>query len=262
MRLIKMNCNNCNAPLDIDLENLQAKCPYCGQKLMIDFDQLGRVLAEKEKTKRTLGKEEYQTKRAQMVYAYEAKEKDKEWKKKVIETIAVIAVCFFVFYYAPAHMFDSSKKKHNEKVAYLKQLEIEIDEAIQEDSYDIALLKANKLYCDDNWSKNETAAWDAKREAYLRLIDEKKREQDINNPDNIFMPSSSDSFNGKNYQDVVEQFESLGFTNINTQIASVKPGLFDKNDTVEHILIAGKTKFTAEDYFNKDSSITIYYYSK
>ena len=76
------------------------------------------------------------------------------------------------------------------------------------------------------------------------------------------MPASSKKYMGKKYTYVVEQFESLGFTNITTQIALDKPGIFDKNNTVEHILIGGETKFTARDYFNKDVAITVYYYSK
>lgn len=262
MQLIKMNCNNCGAQLNIDLDNLQANCPYCGQKLMMDFDQLGRVLAEKEKTKRTIEKEKHRIKREQMAYEYESHEKDKDWGKKAIEAIAVIIVCFFVFYYAPQHMFDSDERKHDEKVAYLQQLEIEIDEAIQNQDYDTAYLKANKLYCDDHWSNEETAAWDAKREAYLSLIEEKQRELDVSNPDNIFMPSTSDSLKGKNYEEVAEQLKGLGFTNISTQASAEKPGIFDKDGGVEHILIAGKTTFTTEDYFNKDSVIIIYYYDK
>lgn len=53
MRLIQMKCSNCGAPLDINLDHLQAYCPYCGQKLLIDIDKLNEIIAEKEKTKRT-----------------------------------------------------------------------------------------------------------------------------------------------------------------------------------------------------------------
>lgn len=61
MQLVKMKCNNCDAQLDVDLDNLQAYCPYCGQKLMLDFGQLAWALDEKEKTKRTVKREEQKT---------------------------------------------------------------------------------------------------------------------------------------------------------------------------------------------------------
>ena len=265
MKLIKMNCNNCGAQLDIDLDNLNAYCPYCGKKLLISIDQLGSVLAERERTKRTLGKEEYKIKREQILCDHISREEDKAWKRRVIGVIAGITgivVLFLVVYILRWFNSYSEEKKHNEQVDYLEQLETEIDEAILQEEYDTALLKANKLYGNDKLSKKETATWDAKRETYLSLIDEKKREKDINNPENIFMPASSKKYMGKKYTYVVEQFESLGFTNITTQIALDKPGIFDKNNTVEHILIGGETKFTARDYFNKDVAITVYYYSK
>ena len=65
MKLIKMQCNSCSAQLDIDLEHLQAFCPHCGQKLMMDFVLLGQVLSEKEKTKRVTKLEEELTTRSE-----------------------------------------------------------------------------------------------------------------------------------------------------------------------------------------------------
>ena len=46
-----MKCPNCNAGLEIDIEHLQAYCPYCGTKLSFDFDKLNEIMLEKEKTK-------------------------------------------------------------------------------------------------------------------------------------------------------------------------------------------------------------------
>ena len=266
MKFIKMKCNNCNAPLNVDLDNLQAYCPYCGQKLMMDFNQLAWVLAEKEKTKRAVDREAHQTARTKMAYEYESKEKDKAWKKKVVATCGTAIVCiflfFFVFYYMPEHLFDSDEKKHDQKVAYLQQLETDMEADIKSGDYDSALLKANRLYCDDHWSSEQTATWDEKRKAYISIIEDRKREKDLQDPSNIFMPASSDSFKGKKLMDVVDQLKGIGFTNITTQIASESPGLFDKQDTVEHILVGGRTAFTAEDYFNINTPIIIYFYSK
>ena len=51
MNLIKLKCASCNAPLEVDLDNLQVYCPYCGQKLMIDVQQMKDLLIEREKTR-------------------------------------------------------------------------------------------------------------------------------------------------------------------------------------------------------------------
>lgn len=269
MRLVQTTCKKCGAQLDIDLDHLQAYCPYCGVKLLMDFDKVDIVLTEKERTRRKIEHEEQETKRAKMAYEHEtakqereSRQNDKEWIKKALSTLAMVLVVLFVFFYLPSHLFDSEEKDHNDKVAYLQTLEIKIDNAIKENDYDSAILNVNKLYLDDRWSSEETAAWDAKRAAYIELITTKKLEFDRNNPDNIFMPTTSDSFSGKKYTEVVDQLTALGFTNIITQIAYEPATFFHKDGTVEHILIGGKTDFTTEDFFKKDTPIIIYYYSK
>ncbi len=262
MQLIKLRCNNCSAQLDIDLDNLQIYCPYCGQKLMIGFDQLGKVLAEKEKTKRTIEREEQQTRRVQMAYEHEARERDKERKATARGNVLPWVFLITLGLILPTLYFGSAIREHKQKVANLQEIEIEIEEAIQKQDYDLALLKANNLYLDDQYSSEETATWDAKRKALLEIIEEKQRESNLNDTDNIFMPAKSSFFEGKDCADVVDQLKALGFTNISTQIASKSPGWFTKNNTVEHILIGGKTEFTQEDYFNKDTSIIVYYCSK
>lgn len=265
MRLLSLKCNNCNAQLEVDVDNLQARCPYCGQKLLFDFDQIELVLSEREKTKRSFNREAEITKRKKMEYDHESKEKDKEWSKKAISTVAIVLgalLMVFLYFYGITHMFDSDEKEHKERIAYLQQLEVEIDEAIINNDYDTARLKTFKLYLDDNWSSEETATWDAKREAYIALIEEKQREFDIQNPNNIFMPASYDEFIGKSATEVVEQLQEMGFTNVTSTAATQSSGLFKKTGTVEHILIGGVTEFAADDYFDKDTRIIVYYYSK
>ena len=268
MRLVESICDNCGAQLDIDLDHLQAYCPFCGKKLMIDFDKLDKVLTEKEKTKRTVEQESQRTKRTQMAYehesiqqAHESDQKDKEWRKKALGVTAAVLLWFFLFYML-FYFESSSEKKHNDKVEYLQTLEIKVDNAVKEKDFDTALLNAYKIYLDDGWSSEETVAWDAKREAYIEIITAKKLEFDRNNPDNVFMPASSDSFEGRKYTEIVDQLRALGFANITTQFASEPATFFHKDGTVEHILIGGKTDFTSEDFFTKKTPIIIYYYTK
>ena len=50
--------------------------------------------------------------------------------------------------------------------------EIRID--ISNGDYDSALIKAQSLHMDDNWSSESRAHWDEQRESLIRLIEEKK----------------------------------------------------------------------------------------
>ncbi len=49
MNTTPLKCENCGSVLNLDLNNISAFCPYCGQKLLIDSDTL---IVEKEKTRR------------------------------------------------------------------------------------------------------------------------------------------------------------------------------------------------------------------
>lgn len=51
INIVHLKCQNCGADLNIDMNNFIAYCPYCGQKLLFDVDQIGNILFEKEKTK-------------------------------------------------------------------------------------------------------------------------------------------------------------------------------------------------------------------
>lgn len=265
MRLVQTTCNKCGAQLDIDLDHLVAFCPYCGVRSLMDFEKIDRVLTEKEKTKRAIEHDVQETKRTQMAYEYEfkkddssRKQKDKESKRSNLRSITILLILFLL----PISGFLAFGIEHNNKVTYLQELEMKIESFLQEGDYDTALLNANKLYLDDNWSSEQTKAWDSKREAYIEIITAKKLEVDRNNPENIFMPTSSDSFDKKKYTEVVDQLKALGFTNITIQVAYEPATFFHKDGTVEHILIEGKTDFTTEDFFKKDAPIIIYYYSK
>ena len=61
MRFVELTCNSCGAALNVDIDGLQAYCPYCGKKHLFDLDQMELILAEKERTKRSVE----ETKRAQ-----------------------------------------------------------------------------------------------------------------------------------------------------------------------------------------------------
>jgi DNA-directed RNA polymerase subunit RPC12/RpoP len=49
MKLVKLTCDNCNGQLEIDLDHIQAYCPYCGQKLLIDSNNIDAIIAERDK---------------------------------------------------------------------------------------------------------------------------------------------------------------------------------------------------------------------
>lgn len=49
---VKLECPNCHAPLNGDVDNLVFFCPYCGTRLTFRAGDLSGLLKEKEKTKK------------------------------------------------------------------------------------------------------------------------------------------------------------------------------------------------------------------
>ena len=89
MKLFQLNCQNCNGSLEIDFDNLIAYCPYCGQKLLFDLDQMKSIITEIEKTKRS----QEQTKREQE--KTERLKLEQDFNKYEIKTTVKIAFgCF------------------------------------------------------------------------------------------------------------------------------------------------------------------------
>jgi|LGVF01.2.fsa_nt_gb hypothetical protein len=165
-----------------------------------------------------------------------------------------------VFYYLLGHLFDGQEKEHNILIEKLQTIENKIEDYIVSGDLDIALINANKLYLDDNWSSEETESWDSKREAYIRIIEIQIHERALTSPDTIFPPISSEDIVGNDYEDVVETFKEAGFTNIETVGIKDDTFIFSKSNEVEHIIINGKTDFTIEEYFSVNDKVIIYYY--
>ncbi len=108
MRLIDLRCPNCGAVLRMDMDNMAAYCTYCGSRLFIETNDFGRVVAEKEQTKRTqyvqqgmsnrFNYQQYQiTERQKFEKEMQLKEKREENRNSLIK-IVVILGAFLLMY--------------------------------------------------------------------------------------------------------------------------------------------------------------------
>ena len=87
MKMRSMKCNNCGASLELDIDNLISYCPFCGNKLMFDVEQIEEIIKEKERTKQIFKQEEEKTKRVQL-------EKEKEITDISSRTKIIVALIF------------------------------------------------------------------------------------------------------------------------------------------------------------------------
>lgn len=78
-----------------------------------------------------------------------------------------LGVIFVLFFVGLANNHDIKEKK-------LQSIVVEIQQDIKSGNYDVALIKANTLHMDDDWSDESKAAWDKQREYLINLIEKEK----------------------------------------------------------------------------------------
>jgi len=261
MKLFHLNCPNCQAELSVKDGIDTFFCTYCGAQLILE-GQSDSALNAKVRIKEMEHEERSQEKKYENEGArWNRKhiEKKFEFKKSIIYILLGVAVFVFIMY-SPFSFFGSEKKDHEKLVEELKAIELEIENDVTAGNYDEALLKANRLRCDDHWSDEQTKSWNEKREYYINIIEEKKRAAAVQDENSVFVPKSSKDFEKLTIEEAKELLQGVGFTNIETQKVSGNAGFFKKANLVEHILIGGKSEFTVEDVFPSDARIIIYYY--
>ena len=78
----------------------------------------------------------------------------------------------------------------------------------------------------------------------------------------ITVPAASDELKYNNYEDVLTQFESAGFTDIKTEaIEDLILGLLTKDGEVEKVSIDGEENFKAGSKFKYNAKIIVYYHT-
>lgn len=90
--------------------------------------------------------------------------------------IVVGALCFYLFFLGPFSYFSIQEQKHEDHVAYLETLVVEVEELIEDGEYEAARIKASQIVDDVNWSSESEEKWDNVRETLLDTIDRKEKE--------------------------------------------------------------------------------------
>lgn len=249
MNIVKAECQQCHAPLSIDLDNMVTKCPYCGGQYIIESNQLMLAIHEKEKTKRTAIQKYTELKKQR--YEFILKNKD--------TAIFIGFFLFFLLFCFSMAFFDSDAMTTRK----LNRIDSKIISYIDSNQYQKALTEVNKLSDYKSLSsKKDRNIWKDKQEQYLKTIPIQQREYDLSDPDNILSPISSKKVTGKTKDEAESIFRRAGFFNISTVMIEGGGGWFKKKNQVEHVVFGDKTDFTTDDYINKNDKITIYYYSK
>lgn len=108
MNVIQIKCQNCNAPVDLDLDQLIGFCPYCGTKLLLEVDELSQLLIEKERTKRA---QEYTKQIKEETKRFQEKRKQKI-KEDLIGDVELILIIIIMLVVSVGALYVVSKLKN------------------------------------------------------------------------------------------------------------------------------------------------------
>ena len=175
MKMQVLECPKCHATLENDNENLGTFfCKYCGQKIVVEEmqDAALKVKVREMELEHEEKKMEFEQKKQNIEYQQKT-ETEKRNNKGIWIILASLVVIEAVLMFS----LGGSGRKHDKLVKQLRQTEQEVQVAIQEGNYDYAMIKVNELRLDDNYSDEQTKAWDEKREDYIELIKTKQKEQ-------------------------------------------------------------------------------------
>ncbi len=171
MNVTKLECPNCHATLDNDYENIGTFfCKYCGQKMIVE--EMQNAEYDLKTRKMEMDHEIVLKKLEQAEKALEKREEMEKERFKHKKNMGLIAFCMacLVLLCVMALMPTTFGRDHNRKVKQLEKVEMEVQEAIQNKDYDLALIKTKQLRLEDGYSTSQTQAWDEKREDYEQLI--------------------------------------------------------------------------------------------
>ena len=81
-------------------------------------------------------------------------------------------------------------------------------------------------------------------------------------PNQLRVPNSSKNYIGKQYVDVINEFQKAGFTHIEQEEQrKSKKGLLSKNGNVASVSVNGQTQFIKDEWFDEKSIIKIIYHT-
>ncbi len=138
MNCIKINCQNCHESFDLNLDDMQHFCPYCGSKLLFDSNQIKHIYSRKEKSSYIEEKfrcEQEKTKRTQLELAYQERKEtqDREIYLKILTGCAAIMLFFIGL------LFSMERKELREhRINNELQLTVSSEELVNKNYQDVA----------------------------------------------------------------------------------------------------------------------------
>lgn len=178
-------------------------------------------------------------------------------------------------------VFSSMSISESKELARLENLVKEVQTALANDDYHLALMNAERLVFSGSDSEHKRD-WNTQREYWYDKIiaeaakdgiilerpvdqnefDDKENENAFDLTKENSIGSTQYEFKYDNYLEVKKELEQRGFTNIKTQgMKDLKTDWMSQDGTVDKVTVDGETGFPDDFAFPLDTEIIIYYHS-
>ena len=255
MKVFRLNCPNCNAPLEIENGLDTFYCQYCGNRIILDGQSKESIRAKVRYKELDIENEQFNKQLDQERYymEYQEKENKRSTRLGVALVVGWILLILGLLFLIKADDYLATNK--------MERLVDNVNQAIEEKDYDTARAEANKIHYDGDSSDSEEH-WNKVRQDLLVMIEEKQAATEKRKVSKKALPRSLKDYKGEQVQDVVSSLEDAGFINVELLKASKKAGFFHKENTVSVITIDGKNDCKKGTKFPITKKIKVYYYTK
>ena len=226
MKLVKVECPNCHASVDFDLDNLKTTCPYCDSNLIVDFDA-DRYLENKEETIRENNRLKESTIQKEQAYKYLERTKKADIRRQ-----------------------KQAAKQRKAELKYEDRKNRRASISPDDRSFLIIFLSMMLM---------------AAVCFGVGLLSDFSQNLAHHEQEDIQLPVSSEQIKEEKYtyQEVQEIFETAGFNNIVLEKdEDVKIGVLKKEGLVKKVTVNGEKKFDKGSWRAKDARIVITYHAK
>jgi len=256
MELKQMKCPNCGAMLTVEDGLDMFFCKYCGTKIILEGQSDAAYHA---KTK--LKEYEHEERKQRAEYEHEERIQKEKYARERRNDRQVWLILIFMFL-IPTVIVVSSAISNKSNIKKLEKTVEEVQSEIDAGNYDSALIKADSIRYTADWSSDEEKAWNERRENLIDMI-RNAQQRDINQTSNlVVMNSSAEEYLERNFKDVQNELEKLGFNKVLLEELEEKAGLFKRKDVVHHVTINGEDDFKEKDVFDKASDVVVYIYKQ
>ena len=174
MKLCALKCPNCGASIEIEDEIDAFYCKYCGYKIVVN-DLSDAEINAKVKIKSMKHHEKMQEKKyANDKEKWALKERSASNSAKRVFIIVMLSVLSGIIVFGGLIVIPKNASNRQEK-----ELNAIVDEVLQDienEDYDVARVKAEKIYYTAGWSSEIEEKWDSVREELIDQINKAEKQ--------------------------------------------------------------------------------------